>query len=239
MTRIRAELRRFLERLGSLLVVVAPHVHRSPDDRVKARRQLRERQWYAEDGDRTRRLDYPLGPDAIVLDVGGYDGAWAAGVHAKFGCEIEVFEPISEFAEEVRERFAHNPRVRVHDYGLASEDRQATITLDEGGSSTVIVGAEPRESLTIELRDAAAVLDDLGRETYDLMKVNIEGGEYELLEHLLKRALVRRIRFIQVQFHPEAPDSEPQMRAVVDGLARTHDLQWRYPWVWESWARRD
>lgn len=239
MTALRIHLRRLVERIGILLTLAAPLLYRSPTEKVTVARKRRERQWYAEDGDRTRRLDYPLGPDAVVLDIGAYDGAWAAAVHAKFGAQIELFEPVGEFVGRIRERFAHNPRVRIHEYGLASSDRSETITLEEGGSSTVISGPEPTKRTTIELREAAAALRELGRDRYDLVKINIEGGEYELLEHLLAEDLVRRFRFVQVQFHPDAPEAERRMRAIIDGLGRTHDLQWRYPWVWESWARRE
>lgn len=235
---LRMRLRSLAERLGALLTAGAPWLCRSPTEKVTLRRQRRERRWYADDGDRTRRLDYPLGPDATVLDIGAYDGAWAAGVLAKFGAEIEIFEPVPAFVARIRERFAHNPRVRIHEYGLASADREESISLEEGGSSTVIAGPEASERQTITLRNAAAVLRDLGRDSYDLVKINIEGGEYELLDHLLNEDLVRRFRFLQIQFHPDAPSAERRREAIEEGLARTHDLQWRYPWVWESWALR-
>lgn len=232
-------LRRLVEGLGALLTAGAPLLFRSPTEKATVRRQRRERQWYADDGDRTRRLDYPLGPDATVLDIGAYDGAWAAGVLGKFGAEIDAFEPVPAFVARIRERFAHNPRVRIHEYGLASADREESISLEEGGSSTIIASPEASERQTITLRNAAAVLRDLGRDSYDLVKINIEGGEYELLDHLLNEDLIRRFRFLQIQFHPEVRSAERRREAIVEGLARTHELQWRYPWVWESWALRD
>ena len=54
--------------------------------------------WIADRGTQGHRLDYPLGPDAIVLDVGGYDGRWAERVIERFSCVVHVFEPVPEFA---------------------------------------------------------------------------------------------------------------------------------------------
>ena len=70
------------------------------------------------------------------------------------------------------------------------------------------------------------------------MKVNIEGGEYELLEHLLDRALIGRIEHLQVQFHDFVPDAERRMKALQARLPLTHALEWQYEFVWESWRRR-
>ena len=43
------------------------------------------------------------------------------------------------------------------------------------------------------------------------MKINIEGGEYELLERLIAADLIRKIDDIQVQFHNFVPDAAARM----------------------------
>ena len=35
----------------------------------------------------------------------------------------------------------------------------------------------------------------------DLLKINIEGGEYEVLENLIENDLIKNIDNIQIQFH--------------------------------------
>src|SRR5262249_51252950 len=71
-----------------------------------------------------------------------------------------------------------------------------------------------------------------------LMKINIEGGEYDLLENLIATGLISRIRDIQVQFHMDIPDAERRMHAIQSRLAGTHRLTFQYPFVWENWQRR-
>lgn len=43
---------------------------------------------------------------------------------------------------------------------------------------------------------AGKYIDDIG-----LMKINIEGGEYELLERMIELGIINKVKDIQIQFH--------------------------------------
>jgi hypothetical protein len=70
-----------------------------------------------------------------------------------------------------------------------------------------------------------------------LMKVNIEGGEYELLERMLECGLTTRVADLQIQFHNFSPDAAERMAAIQRGLAATHRPTYQYRFVWENWRR--
>ena len=65
--------------------------------------------WKRDRGDSTLRMDYPLGPGSLVLDVGGYQGDFAADVVSRYGAKVLVFEPMPGFAASSKERFAGEP----------------------------------------------------------------------------------------------------------------------------------
>ena len=71
-----------------------------------------------------------------------------------------------------------------------------------------------------------------------LCKINIEGGEYELLQYIISKGLMKNIKNLQVQFHYiEGKDCE-KMYSVIEGLlSLTHRQTWRFPFVWENWER--
>ena len=69
------------------------------------------------------------------------------------------------------------------------------------------------------------------------MKINIEGGEYSLLEDLISNRLVANIKDIQVQFHTFAPNALERMKNIQMELSKTHHLTYNYPFVWENWER--
>jgi FkbM family methyltransferase len=236
---LRRPLRRFFELAAGALARLSRLIYRSERERESDRRLRRERQWYADRGDETLRLDYDLEPDSLVLDAGGYLGHWSADIFCKFSCRIEVYEPVESFAAATATRFERNPRIAVHHYGLGGENRRDSILLDEVGSSSVLtpVGVDAARA-EIELRDVVEVIDELDRDEIDLLKINIEGGEFELLERLLAAGQADRFRYLQIQFHSGAPAAESRRGAIRDDLARTHRLMWDYPWIWESWERR-
>ena len=204
-------------------------------------RDRRVADWIEAGHDKTLRLDYDLDQSSLVFDLGGFEGQWASDIYARFRCRILVFEPVAEFAERIRRRFARNPDVVVHGFGLAAETREATIRRAGVGSS--LYGDErglgAAASEPVLLRRADEFLAGEGMERVDLMKVNIEGGEYDLLSHLIDTALVERITNLQVQFHDFVPDAERRMHEIQAGLRRTHVPAWQTEWVWESWTLRE
>ena len=67
------------------------------------------------------------------------------------------------------------------------------------------------------------------------MKINIEGGEYDLLEHLIETGFVKNIFDLQIQFHDFIPNARGRMENIQKKLKKTHKLSYQYEFVWESW----
>lgn len=219
-------------RLGRRLGGPGRLLQRSGEALVRARRFA---PWFAVDGDKTLRLDYDLGEDSLVLDVGGFEGQWASDIFGRFLCAIHVFEPVPRFAEAIGRRFEKNPKVTVHPFGLGSADGTFTLQLAADGTSAFRPGGE---TVTGTVVGAERFFAEHGIDTVELMKINIEGGEYELLEHLLDTGLVSRIRDLQIQFHDFVPDAERRMRAIQERLSSTHVRTYAYDFVWENWTAR-
>src|SRR3989304_340049 len=197
--------------------------------------ETRVRDWYAAKGDTNLRLDYDLSERSLVFDLGGYEGQWASDIFAMYRCEVYVFEPVPEFAEKITPRFRHNSRINVFKFGLSCRNETARIGLAKDASSTYLA---TKESPEIPLVSVSEFLRDHGIGTIDLMKINIEGGEYDLLEHLIDAGLITRIRNIQVQFHDFVPSASTRMAAIQRDLAATHDPTYQFPFVWENWRIR-
>lgn len=192
--------------------------------------------WNMLDREGTLRYDYDLHAGSVVLDAGGYRGDFAAEVAARYGCTVHVFEPVPQFADAIARRFARNPRVHLHRFGLGARTLQLPITLSDDGSSVHRAG--PR-LLTIDIVDVAAFIRRQALGRIDLLKLNIEGGEYDLLERLLDTGLIDRIGEVQVQFHEDAvPDAAARMHAIQQRLGERFALRYQVPFVWESWRAR-
>ena len=200
--------------------------------------------WWAAHGDEQRIFNLGLNKDSLVYDLGGFDGGTSHLLFREYGCEIHVFEPSPEFCGKIRDRFEGNPRIHVHQFGLGGHARDEVLHIAAEGSSlfdrphTAIGDTSGQVAIRIEC--AADFLAKQGAEKIDLMKINIEGGEYELLDHLLTSGWVPRIRNIQIQFHEDViPDSHARMHRIQKSLARTHHLTFQHEFVWENWALND
>ena len=73
-------------------------------------------------------------------------------------------------------------------------------------------------------------------EKVDLLKMNIEGGEYDLLEHMIKNNLTSKFENIQVQFHDNVFDGwEEKYNFIVNNLTKTHHLTYKFEFKFENW----
>ena len=90
--------------------------------------------------------------------------------------------------------------------------------------------------ISAELQAADDVFDRLGLERIDLLKVNIEGGEYELLPFLIRSGWIKKIVDLQVQFHTIGAEYVSAREAIRSALSKTHVESWCYWFVWESWT---
>jgi FkbM family methyltransferase len=183
------------------------------------------------------RFDYDLSDSSLVVDLGGYEGQWCSDIYARYRCRVVVFEPVRTFAEQIERRFARNPAIEVRAFGLAAHTRKETISLGADGSSMFRMSRSGHVE-QIELVDVNQWFADERIGEVDLMKINTEGGEYELLERMIDVGLIGRVRNIQVQFHRLDAASEPRMRRIQERLSVTHVPTYQYTFVWENWARK-
>jgi FkbM family methyltransferase len=185
-------------------------------------------------------LECPLDERSVVFDVGGFQGEWAKQIKDRYHPRIHVFEPDHVSFDALRKRHGNDPKMTCHSYGLAGASRTATLHHSRMGSTIFESSpASGRETSEISLRDVRDVMDELGVAEIDLIKINIEGGEYELLERMIETGLHQRCKRIRVQFHEWIPGSHAMYRRIREGLARTHDIEWHYAFVWESWVRKE
>ncbi len=193
--------------------------------------------WFRDKGDETLRIDYPLTNGSVVFDVGGYRGDFAAAINKRYGCTVFVFEPVPQFHQALVERFRGNDAVICLNFGLAaSEGRFDIAVADDRSSFYVIQGKSAR--IRAQTKSVSQCILDLGVKTIDLLKINIEGGEFDVIPALIESGDIARVRHLQVQFHRNVEHAAERRLAIRDKLACTHREMWNYEFVWESWALR-
>ena len=189
--------------------------------------------WYQANGDKTLRLEYDLNENSIVFDVGGYEGQWASDIFSIYNCNIYVFEPVYSHFEFIDQRFRKNNKIKTFNFGLGNASGNSVISLDGASSSVHLKNKGNSEEIFI--KNVQQVFNELSIDCIDLMKVNIEGAEYDLIESLIDEGNISRIKNIQVQFHNFIKDSFSRLNKIRSKLEETHECTYQFTYVWENW----
>lgn len=180
-----------------------------------------------------QRYDYPLTKDSVVIDAGCFEGTFAAKISEKYRARVFAFEPVAHFFERCYRRFK-NPSEGVRVFNYAVGGMHGTIEGRECGDGSGLYAKNGGHwSAGMITMDEALGL--IGEPHVDLLKINIEGSEFDLLDDILAKGLAPHFTDIQVQFHDIVPDAVARREAIKVGLSQTHHLTFCTPFVWENW----
>jgi FkbM family methyltransferase len=193
--------------------------------------EVLNRSGYEPPPEAARRLD-GLGRPPRVVDLGGHIGTTSLRLLERFpGAQIETFEPNPENAAMLRETIRANGLDReIALYEAAAGTTEDTAWI-EGFSllSHFVRDGETEAIDTLEFaetghtREQAArrevrVLDVLPHlERADLAKIDIEGGEWEILAD--PRFARTGLEALVIEYHPQSAPAEDTLTAVRELLA--------------------
>ena len=223
---------------GSLIEKVARKIsYEFRKEVLKDPRLVSHRRWVKDSGETTLRVNYPLTESSVVVDLGGYKGEWAEQMYSKYNSKIDVFEPVDTFFQGIVAKFQAIPSVTAFPFGLSDTNEIVQFNLMDNGSSAMhsISGSA---QVSVKMRDVCEVFSENKYSQIDLLKINIEGGEYQVLQRILESGLVSNIKYFQIQFHDFVQDAEKKRNDIRTRLADTHSLTYDYPFVWEGWERK-
>ncbi|PSF36744.1 FkbM family methyltransferase [Aphanothece hegewaldii CCALA 016] len=218
-------LRKIIDIICNKLILLRHKIYLYPQEK-------RVVSWFEIEGDKTLRLNYNLNKNSVVFDLGGYEGQWSSDIFSKYCCYIYIFEPVQEYANKITTRFKDNSKICVYNFGLSNQTETCKISLSQDSSSTFKNGVNVQ---TVQMIKAQDFFEDKNIQLVDLVKINIEGGEYDLIEHLIITGCIKYLKNLQIQFHDFVPNAEERMNDIQAQLSKTHELIWQYPFVWENW----
>jgi len=190
------------------------------------------RKWYADGGESNLRYNYKLNDSSVVFDIGAYEGNWTKKMFEMYRCNIEVYEPVSRYFEMCKNAFRNIDKIHVHKAGVSDTTKKDKIFLDNDGSSIHSKNSAFEEIDLISIKDIMIPFHAI-----DLMKINVEGCEYEILECIINNNTQTKVRNFQIQFHNFSYVRSPEARRddIRKSLSKTHHLTYDYPFVWENW----
>ena len=179
-------------------------------------------------------FDFDLKQESIVFDVGGFEGYYSKKIYDNYGCNIFIFEPHPLFYKKINNNFKGVSKVKLFNFGLSNRDFEINIS-DKGAGSSVM--NDVKNGTKVQIRSITDFIYESGIKRIDLIKLNIEGSEYEVLDDLFNNKLIRIIDNLLIQFHFVGDDSKLKRDLIQQKLSKTHKKNFDYYFVWESWTR--
>jgi FkbM family methyltransferase len=150
-------------------------------------------------------------------------------------CNIFVFEPVKKYYEDIKKRFEHNDKILVFNYGLSNKNMEIDVGIADDGTSIYNKNSTNKEKIRLHM--ASEFINANNIKEIDLIKINIEGGEYDLLEHIIETGLIKKCHDIQVQFHDFVPNALSRMQNIRKQLEKTHKPTYKVDFIWENWQK--
>lgn len=192
--------------------------------------------WVSDGGDLTLRLTYPLlNEQSVVIDAGGYRGDWTDKIFTKYKCNIFILEPMKDYYSSIAFRFdSLSGDAKIIPINVALLDKTQKLEMCTGGdSSSIFIEGGLRE--VVQCVDVKDFFEQHNLSGVDLIKINIEGSEYALLERIIKLGLHKKIKNFQIQFHRFIENCDSRRKNIQKALSETHVCTWNYDWIWENW----
>jgi FkbM family methyltransferase len=141
-----------------------------------------------------------LNSESIVYSVGiGDDISFDFAVIERFGCQVVALDPTPQSIAWIESQSLPET-LHVHYWGLAGSDGVVPFALPEiAGEISYRSFSGPGTSIQCEVCRLSTIMDRLNHTQLDLLKMDVEGSEYDVIEDLLKSRV--RPRQLLVEFH--------------------------------------
>lgn len=140
-----------------------------------------------------------IGEGSVVVDLGAHRGEFSFQVHTVFGCTCHAVEAVPYLFDSI----AQTDRIRKYHYAITGENRMVDVYLSPNSEAHSIVPPRDRtagETITVEGVTLDAFVKRHALDRIDLLKVDIEGAEYDLFK-TVSDSLLAQVGQITVEFH--------------------------------------
>jgi FkbM family methyltransferase len=145
-----------------------------------------------------------LGPDSVVYSFGvGEDITFDIGLIEAVDCNVHAFDPTPIAVDWITGQTLPE-KFHFHPIGVSAinEEAEFQIPPQEGWHSfslTADPGAQQVGSVKCPVRQLSTLMAQFGHDHLDLVKMDIEGFEYPVLDDMIKAAI--RPTMLLVEFH--------------------------------------
>jgi FkbM family methyltransferase len=164
-----------------------------------------------------------LNRDTVVYSFGiGEDISFDRAVIANHNCPVFGFDPTPKSIQWVKSLEDRPEQFRFLNYGVGAKSEEVTFYLPKNpehvsGSMIQQDNVTTKDAISVQIRSLNDITKELGHNRIDVVKMDIEGAEYDVLDDILKTKIP--IGQILVEFHDRFfPDGREKTRQAINNL---------------------
>ncbi len=150
-----------------------------------------------------------LKPGSVFFDIGANIGFYSLSA-ANQGATVYAFEPNPEAFADLKHNMGFNPELNIQAFNLACSDREGeidfTLATDSAYSSMHDTAydwqtwkIQKSQQITVPSKQIDTLVDELNIEVIDYCKIDVEGGELNVLRGALKTLSQQRVKVFQIE----------------------------------------
>lgn len=143
-----------------------------------------------------------LHPGSIVYSGGvGNDISFELALTKKIGCDILLFDPSETGCKTMNKKENEHERLKFFPIGLDKEDGIVKFSKPENSveGSFAILRDVQKDFVEFSCRSISSLTKEFKHQVIDLLKIDIEGFEYAVIDDILKNKI--EVKQICVEFH--------------------------------------
>ncbi len=124
---------------------------------------------------------------------------------AEIGCEVVAIDPTPRAIEHMRPILVHHDNLKLAKYALWTQDTTLEFfppANPDHVSHSLVNRQRTADPIAVDARTVATIAQEFGHPQVDLLKLDIEGAEYDVLQETDLSEL--GVRVLCVEFHDDA-----------------------------------
>ena len=165
-----------------------------------------------------------LNEDSVCYLAGcGEDISFDLALIQKFACDVHAFDPTPRAIQYVKTETADNPKYHFQKIGLW--DKEDTLEFfvpanPDHVSHSLVNLQKTKDSIKVKVKRLSSLMKEQNHQKIDLLKIDIEGAEYKVLESIVEDEIDVRVLCVEFDeyFHPIDNDYKSRIRHHVNCL---------------------
>ena len=182
--------------------------------------------------------DLGLCENSLFIDGGSHRGEELSYL-VDIGCHVHGFEIHPEHFKNLKAIYGKNKKITLNNKGIGTQKgTQKAYFKRKSKLASMSLFREKdnineKEYISIEIIDIADYIEKLSAQV-DVLKLDIEGGEFEIIEHLIRTGTINKIKYIFFEDHLSKfknSDEWKRKRLIVKNLIKAQKYENKfYEW---------